>query len=96
MYKKSFSIICLVSIFVLSTAFLGVTPSWSAPGDKKPAIQKPLDKGEKEAGNLKDSNKGKKSVKKKAVKKVGTAAAVGMAGAKVKSGIKGNVTKDKE
>ena len=96
MHKKLVSIICLVSTLVLITAYLGVTPAWSAPGDKKPEIQKPTDKGASEPVDLKDGNKGKKPVKKKAVKKAGTAAAVGVAGAKVQSGVKGKVIKDKE
>lgn len=96
MYKKSFSILCSVSTLVLITAYMGVTPAWSAPGDKKPEIQNPTDKGASEPVDLKDGNKGKKPVKKKAVKKAGTAAAVGVAGAKVTSGVKGRVIKDNE
>ena len=96
MHKKLVSIICLVSTLVLITVYLGVTPAWSAPGGKKPAIHKPIDKGIQEPGDLKDGNKGEKPVKKKAVKKAGTAVAVGVAGAKVQSGLKGKGTKDKE
>ena len=46
-------------------------------------------------GDLKDGVKGKESVKEKAVKKGGTAAAIGVAGARVQSGVMGKVTKDK-
>ena len=96
MNKKIVSIICSASAFILITGYLSASPAWSAPGDKKPEIQKPGDKDAKGPGDLKDGSKGKESVKKKAIKKAGTAAAVGVAGAKVKSGVKGKVTNDKE
>ena len=96
MNKKTVSIICSVSAFVFITAGLSVPSAWSAPGDKKPAIQKPAGKDAKERVDLKDGGKGKESVKKKAVKKAGTAAALGVAGTKVKSGVKGKVKKGKE
>ena len=94
--KKIFSIIYSVSALVLITAYQGVTPAWSASGDKKLEIQQSTDKGAREVIDLKDGNKGKQSVKKKAVRKAGTAAAVGVAGAKVKSREKGKVIKDNE
>ncbi|MCD6188233.1 MAG: hypothetical protein J7K09_08700, partial [Desulfuromusa sp.] len=93
---KTVSIICSISALVFITGYLSVPLAWSAPGDKKPAIQKPADKDVKELGDLKDGKKGKKSVKKKVVTKAGTAAAIGVAGAKVKSGAKGKVSKNKE
>jgi len=96
MHKKLVSIICSVSTLVLISAYLGVTPAWSAPDDKKTKIQKLTAQGSSEPVDLKDGNKGKKPVKKKAVKKAGTAAAVGVAGAKVTSGVKGKVIKDNE
>ena len=96
MYKQTLVIICSVSSLVLLVATLNATPAWSAPRDKKPEIRKTTDKGTKDLGDLKDGRKGKKSVKKKMVKRAGAAAAVGLAGAKVKSGVKGKVKKDKE
>ncbi len=93
---KTVLVICSVSALVLITGHLNAPSAWSAPADKKPAIQKTADKDTKEPGVLKNDTKGKKSVKKKAAKKAGTAVAIGAAGAKVKSGVKGNVKKDKE
>lgn len=95
MHKKLFSFICSVSTFILITVYLGATPAWSAPSDTKPEIQKPAGKDVIKPGNLEDGVKGKDSVKKKAVKKAGTAAAIGVAGTKVQSGVKGKVKKDK-
>ena len=95
MHKKIFSFICSVSTFILITFCLGAAPAWSAPSDKKTEIQKPVDKDVIQPGNLEDGVKGKDSVKKKAVKKAGTAAAIGVAGTKVQSGVKGKVKKDK-
>lgn len=95
MHKKLFSFICSVSTFILIIVCLGVAPAWSTPSDKKTEIQKPADKDMVKPGNLEDGVKGKDSVKKKAVKKAGTAAAIGVAGAKVNSGVKGKVKKDK-
>ena len=96
MNKKIVLIICSVGVLVLITGYLSAPPAWSAPGDRKPEIQKPGDKDTKEPGDLKDRSKGKEPVKKKVVKKAGTAAAVGVAGGMVTSGVKGKVTKDKE
>lgn len=96
MHKKIVSIIYSASTLIFIIAYLGATPACSAPADKKMETQKPADKGEKELGDLKDRSKGKEPVKKKVVKKAGTAAAVGVAGGMVASGIKGKVTKDKE
>ncbi len=95
MHKKLFSFICSVSTLILITVYLGATPVWSAPSDKKPEIQKPADKDVIKPGDLKDGGKGKESVKEKAVKKAGTAAAIGVAGTRVQSGVMGKVTKDK-
>ncbi|MFT5731329.1 MAG: hypothetical protein ACI8PB_005530 [Desulforhopalus sp.] len=91
MHRKLFSFICSVSTFILITVYLGAPPAWSAPSDKKPEIQKPADKDVIKPGNLEDGVKGKDSVKKKSVKKAGTAAAIGVAGTKVQSGVKGKV-----
>lgn len=96
MYKKISPFICSVSSFILITVYLGTTPVWSAPSDKNTEIQKSADKDVIKPDGLKDGVKGKESVKKKAVKKAGTAAAIGVAGAKVQSGVKGKVTKNKE
>ena len=95
MHKKLFSFICSVSTLILITVYLGATPVWSAPSDKKPEIQKPADKDVIKPGDLKDRVKGNESVKEQAVKKAGTAAAIGVAGARVQSGVMGKVTKDK-
>jgi len=95
MHKKLFSFICSVSTLVLITVYLGATPVWSAPSDKKPEIQKPADKDVIKPDDLKDGVKGKESAKTKAVKKAGTTAAIGVAGVKIKSSVKGEVKKDK-
>ena len=88
MTKKLFPTICSIATVILLTGSFAVLPAWSAPGDKKTSIQKPADKSSKELGKLKNSDKGKKSVKKKVVKKAGTAAVIGVAATKVKSGAK--------
>jgi hypothetical protein len=93
MTKKLLSTICSISTAILLTGYFVVPPAWSAPGDKKPSIQKPADKNSKELGERKNSDKGKESVKKKVVKKAGTAAVIGVAATKVKSGAKEAVKK---
>lgn len=96
MHKQTLTNICSVSSIILLAAILSSTPEWSVAGDKKPKINKATDIGAKEITTLKDGGNGKKSVKKQAAKKAGTTVAVGVAGAKVKSGVKGKVPKDKE
>ncbi len=93
MTKKILSTICSISTLILLAGFTTAPPAWSAPGDKKPSVQKPADKGSKELGERKDGDKGKKSVKKKLVKKAGTAAVAGVAITKVKTGAKDAVKK---
>ena len=83
-------------------ALLSITlPAWSDIG-KKPSIQgaakkdvsirkddkSKLDRDDPDNGVIDGSDKGGSTVKKKVVKKVGTAAAVGIAGKKVTSKIK--------
>lgn len=94
MHKQKISIICFLITLVLLAAILSSTPVWSGASDKKPEINKSTDIAAKELTTLKAGGEGKRSVKKKAVKKAGTTAAIGIAGAKVKSGVKGKVTKN--
>lgn len=96
MHKQARTNICSVSSLILLAAMLSTTPEWSFAGDKKNEFNKATDIGAKEITPLKDGGNGKKSVKKKAAKKAGTTVAVGVAGAKVKSGVKGKVKRDKE
>ena len=88
MTNKILSTICSLSTLILLTGVFTATSAWSTPGDKKPSLQRSDDKDSKELGKRKNSDKGKKSVKKKAAKNIGTAAVVGVAATKVKSGTK--------
>lgn len=96
MTKKILSTICSISTLILLTGYLTATPAWSAPGDKKPSIQKSTGKGSKELGERKDGDKGKKSLKKKVAKKAGAAAVIGVAATKLKPGPKETVKKEAE
>lgn len=87
MEKLTHFVVCSMSVFFLITTFLISSTAWSGPGDKKQPVQGSLDKGILEKENVK-SDKGGKTAQGKIVKKVGTTAAVGVAGKQVTSKIK--------
>ena len=87
---------------VILTLFV-VTPSVSAPRDKNKSPKSSKEKVVSGQQNKKDfdvsssrdsGKKNEKNVKKKVVKKAGGAAAVGVAGKKINSGIKGSKKDD--
>ena len=94
MKKSAHIVVCSISVLFLITSFLISSPAWSGPGDKKQPVQGSLDKDVLDKENV-ISNKGGKTAKGKVIKKVGTTAAVGVAGKKVTSEIKPNI-KDTE
>ena len=95
MKKPTHIVVRSLSVLLLITSFLISSPAWSGPGDKKQPVQGSLDKGVLEQKNVK-SDKGGKTAKGKIVKKVGTTAAVGVAGKKVTSIIKPNIKETEE
>ncbi len=91
MWEKTISICCSMAILLLTISFWGTGTAWSAAGKDKQIRLDSSDKGILKREDTKTGKKGEKSVKKKLVKKAGATAAVGVAGKKVTSGLKGKV-----
>lgn len=85
-------------VFIFAPTFLSASAEkkGNGPGNRESAMMEVDSKAKKGSGNIEKKGEKKSEAKKKIVKKTGTAAAVGLAGAKVRSTVQDKDGKGEE